>query len=191
MRLAVNLLIIVLLFAIINQIITRVVPAYRELLKSSEQKNEALNKLKNLEIIKKGLEDILNSQDAGYIYEFKKEGLLDIYLPTQFKDYELILLVNTIFRSSNLEEPNIYSFKDGEIEIPDIPSVKIGKKTFEVNFITNYENLINLLSNFENYSRFFDIENLSIKKAEEGKLNVSASISYMYLSQIKPPSINQ
>lgn len=186
MRLAVNLLIIILVFIIINQALVNLLPAYRELLKSSENKNEVLNQLKKIEIFKKDLEAIINSPNTKYIYEAKQQGLLDIYLPSQFNDYELIILVNTIFRSSGLEEPNVYEFQDGLKDIPNLPSLKIGKKTFRVNFVTNYENLLNLLSNLENYSRFFEIENISIKKSEEGKLNIQATISYLYLSQIKP-----
>jgi len=188
MRLAINLIIIILIFFILQQFFGVVVPKYKELLRLSEDKNVAENKLKKIEIFKSAIEKIANDPMALKIYETKKQGILDLYLPTDFQDYELILIINTIFRSSGLGEPNIYQFSDDKISLPNIPSAQLTKKVFEVSFKASLNDLLNLLKNFENYSRFFEIENLDIKK-EDNLLGIKMKVAYFYLSQIKPKAL--
>ncbi len=188
MRLAINLIIIILIFFILQQFFGVVVPKYNELLRLSEDKNVAENKLKKIEIFKSAIEKIANDPMALKIYETKKQGILDLYLPTDFQDYELILIINTIFRSSGLGEPNIYQFSDDKISLPNIPSAQLTKKVFEVSFKASLNDLLNLLKNFENYSRFFEIENLDIKK-EDNLLGIKMKVAYFYLSQIKPKAL--
>lgn len=188
MRLAINLIIIILIFFILQQFFGVVVPKYKELLRLSEDKNVAENKLKKIEIFKSAIEKIANDPTVLKIYETKKQGILDLYLPTDFQDYELILIINTIFRSSGLGEPNIYQFSDDKISLPNIPSAQLTKKVFEVSFKASLNDLLNLLKNFENYSRFFEIENLDIKK-EDNLLGIKMKVAYFYLSQIKPKAL--
>ncbi|MEM0231618.1 MAG: hypothetical protein QXG78_00710, partial [Candidatus Methanomethyliaceae archaeon] len=180
----------ILIFFILQQFFGVVVPKYNELLRLSEDKNVAENKLKKIEIFKSAIEKIANDPMALKIYETKKQGILDLYLPTDFQDYELILIINTIFRSSGLGEPNIYQFSDDKISLPNIPSAQLTKKVFEVSFKASLSDLLNLLKNFENYSRFFEIENLDIKK-EDNLLGIKMKVAYFYLSQIKPKALEE
>lgn len=185
MRLAIYLLILILIFFIIQQFVGLIIPKYNELLKLSQEKNEAENKLKKVEIFKDLINKIMNDPTSLKIYEAKKQGLLDLYLPTKFEDFELVLIINAIFRSSGLGEPNVYKFSEEKISIPNISGVELTKKTFEVSFKSSFNDLVNLLKNFENYSRFFEVENLSIKKEENNLLGIQLTISYFYLSKVE------
>lgn len=191
MKLAINLLIIILIFFIIHQFFNSILPKYNELVKLSIDKNEAKNKLKKVELFKKTLDKIINDPSSLKIYKAKEEGLLDLYLPTKFEDFELILIINTLFRSSGLGEPNVFTFSEGAIKLPNIPSAELTKKSFDISLKASLNDLLNLLTNFENYSRFFEIENLDIKKEENNLLGIRMSISYFYLSQIKQKALEQ
>ena len=186
MRLAISLIILILIFFIVQQFFGVLVPKYNDLLKSSQDKNEAVNKLHKVELIKNKINEILNKDVIPKIYSAEKEGWLDLYLPKKYEDYELTLMINALFRSSNLGEPNVYKFSDEKLEIPNIPSLVINKKVFEVSFKSNLNDLLTLLSNIENYSRFFEVESLDIKKEENNLLGVKIKLAYFYLGGIKP-----
>ena len=191
MRLAVSLIILILIFFIVQQFLGVVVPKYNDLIKSAQDKNEAINKLNKVESIKKKINEIVSKEIFPKIYSAEKDGLLDLYLPKKYEDYELILIINALFRSSNLGEPNVYKFEEDKIELPNISSVIINKKIFEVSFKATLNDLLLLLSNIENYSRFFEVESLSIKKEENNLLGVKIKLAYFYLGGIKPYSFEK
>jgi hypothetical protein len=169
MRLLINLIFIVLFFFFFNNVVNGLIPAYKIFLKTSEEKNLVENEL----LITKAIENqfkFLQSEQVASIVKTKKSGYFDYYLPSKFIDYELTMFINQIFYISNLPQPNIYSFNKEEINHPLFKKIKITKYSFSVNQVLSYNDLIKLINNFENSSRIFTIDNLTLKSTPQSNL---------------------
>ena len=187
MRLFVSLLIIVLIFVNIQQFFGALIPAYKNYLKSVQNKNETFNKLRKVEFIGKFFDDLKNKK-ANEIYsinQIEEKGELDILLPKKFEDYELVLIINSIFRSSGFNDPNIFQFQEEKLNHPQLSFLNLIKKNFSIKTVGSYGDLINLIKNFENHSRIFEFNKLNLNKAED-KIDLSADLGVYYLGEIKP-----
>jgi Tfp pilus assembly protein PilO len=187
MRLFVSLLIIVLIFVNIQQFFNALIPAYKNYLKSVQNKNEAYNKLKKVEFIGKFFDDLKNKKanEISSINQIEEKGELDILLPQKFEDYELVLIINSIFRSSGFNDPNIYQFQEEKLNHPQLSFLNLIKKNFSIKMVGNYGDVINLIKNFENHSRIFEFNKINLSKAED-KIDLSADLGVYYLGEIKP-----
>jgi len=187
MRLFVSLLIIVLIFVNVQQFFSALMPAYKNYLKSVQNKNETYNKLRKVEFIGKFFDDLKNKK-ANEIYsinQIEEKGELDILLPKKFEDYELVLIINSIFRSSGFNDPNIFQFQEEKLNHPQLSFLNLIKKNFSIKTVGSYGDLINLIKNFENHSRIFEFNKLNLNKAED-KIDLSADLGVYYLGEIKP-----
>ena len=187
MRLFASLLIIVLIFVNIQQFFSALIPAYKNYLKSVQNKNEAYNKLKKVEFIGKFFDDLKNKKanEISSINQIEEKGELDILLPQKFEDYELVLIINSIFRSSGFNDPNIYQFQEEKLNHPQLSFLNLIKKNFSIKMVGSYGDVINLIKNFENHSRIFEFNKINLSKAED-KIDLSADLGVYYLGEIKP-----
>jgi Tfp pilus assembly protein PilO len=187
MRLFASLLIIVLIFVNVQQFFGALIPAYKNYLKSVQNKNETYNKLRKVEFIGKFFDDLKNKKanELSSINQIEEKGELDILLPKKFEDYELVLIINSIFRSSGFNDPNIYQFQEEKLNHPQLSFLNLIKKNFSIKTVGSYGDLINLIKNFENHSRIFEFNKLNLSKAEE-KIDLSAELGVYYLGEIKP-----
>jgi len=187
MRLFVSLLIIVLIFVNIQQFFGALIPAYKNYLKSVQNKNEAYNKLKKVEFIGKFFDDLKNKKanEISSINQIEEKGELDILLPQKFEDYELVLIINSIFRSSGFNDPNIYQFQEEKLNHPQLSFLNLIKKNFSIKMVGSYGDVINLIKNFENHSRIFEFNKVNLSKAED-KIDLNADLGAYYLGEIKP-----
>jgi Tfp pilus assembly protein PilO len=187
MRLFVSLLIIVLIFVNIQQFFGALIPAYKNYLKSVQNKNEAYNKLKKVEFIGKFFDDLKNKKanEISSINQIEEKGELDILLPQKFEDYELVLIINSIFRSSGFNDPNIYQFQEEKLNHPQLSFLNLIKKNFSIKMVGSYGDVINLMKNFENHSRIFEFNKVNLSKAED-KIDLNADLGAYYLGEIKP-----
>ena len=187
MRLFVSLLIIVLIFVNIQQFFGALIPAYKNYLKSVQNKNESYNKLRKVEFIGKFFDDLKNKKanELSSINQIEEKGELDILLPKKFEDYELVLIINSIFRSSGFNDPNIFQFQEEKLNHPQLSFLNLIKKNFSIKTVGSYGDLINLIKNFENHSRIFEFNKLNLNKAED-KIDLSADLGVYYLGEIKP-----
>ncbi len=187
MRLFVSLLIIVLIFVNVQQFFGALIPAYKNYLKSVQNKNETYNKLRKVEFIGKFFDDLKNKKanELSSINQIEEKGELDILLPKKFEDYELVLVINSIFRSSGFNDPNIYQFQEEKLNHPQLSFLNLIKKNFSIKTVGSYGDLINLIKNFENHSRIFEFNKLNLSKAED-KIDLSADLGVYYLGEIKP-----
>lgn len=187
MRLFVSLLIIVLIFVNIQQFFGALIPAYKNYLKSVQNKNEAYNKLRKVEFIGKFFDDLKNKKanEISSINQIEEKGELDILLPKKFEDYELVLIINSIFRSSGFNDPNIFQFQEEKLNHPQLSFLNLIKKNFSIKTPGSYGDLINLIKNFENHSRIFEFNKINLSKAED-KIDLSADLGVYYLGEIKP-----
>ncbi len=186
MRLLVNLLIIILIFVNIQQFLNSLLPAYKNYLNVVQKKNEVFNKLKKVETIGKLFDKFRNekSTEISSIAELEKSGQFDILLPKKFNDYELTLIINSIFRNSGFNDINIYQFEESKIKHPQLDSLELVKENFSFKITGNYDNLFNLIKNFENHTRFFEFNSLNLTKAEENIL-LNANVGTYYLGEAK------
>jgi Tfp pilus assembly protein PilO len=187
MRLFVSLLIIVLIFLNIQQFFGALIPAYKNYLKSVQNKNEAYNKLKKVEFIGKFFDDLKNKKanEISSINQIEEKGELDILLPQKFEDYELVLIINSIFRSSGFNDPNIFQFQEEKLNHPQLSFLNLIKKNFSIKMVGSYGDVINLIKNFENHSRIFEFNKINLSKAED-KTDLNADLGVYYLGEIKP-----
>jgi len=188
MRLLANLLIILLIFINLQQFFNNLIPAYKNYLNVAQNKNEAYNRLKKVESINKFFDDFRNKKasEISSINQIEEKGELDILLPQKFEDYELILIVNSIFRSAGFNDPNVYQFEEEKLNHPQLSFLSLVKKNFSFKTEGSYENVLNLIRTFENHSRIFEINSLVLSKSEN-VINVEASLGTYYLGEIKPP----
>ena len=187
MRLFASLLIIVLIFVNVQQFFGALIPAYKNYLKSVQSKNETYNKLRKVEFIGKFFDDLKNKKanELSSINQIEEKGELDILLPKKFEDYELVLIINSIFRSSGFNDPNIYQFQEEKLNHPQLSFLNLIKKNFSIKTVGSYGDLINLIKNFENHSRIFEFNKLNLSKAED-KIDLNADLGVYYLGEIKP-----
>lgn len=187
MRLFASLLIIVLIFVNVQQFFGALIPAYKNYLKSVQNKNETYNKLRKVEFIGKFFDDLKNKKanELSSINQIEEKGELDILLPKKFEDYELVLIINSIFRSSGFNDPNIHQFQEEKLNHPQLSFLNLIKKNFSIKTVGSYGDLINLIKNFENHSRIFEFNKLNLSKAED-KIDLSADLGVYYLGEIKP-----
>jgi Tfp pilus assembly protein PilO len=187
MRLFASLLIIVLIFVNVQQFFGALIPAYKNYLKSVQNKNETYNKLRKVEFIGKFFDDLKNKKanELSSINQIEEKGELDILLPKKFEDYELVLIINSIFRSSGFNDANIYQFQEEKLNHPQLSFLNLIKKNFSIKMVGSYGDLINLIKNFENHSRIFEFNKINLRKAEE-KIDLSAELGVYYLGEIKP-----
>ncbi|MFZ8848463.1 MAG: hypothetical protein ACO2O4_04500 [Minisyncoccia bacterium] len=187
MRLFASLLIIVLIFVNVQQFFGALIPAYKNYLKSVQNKNETYNKLRKVEFIGKFFDDLKNKKanELSSINQIEEKGELDILLPKKFEDYELVLIINSIFRSSGFNDPNIYQFQEEKLNHPQLSFLNLIKKNFSIKTVGSYGDLINLIKNFENHSRIFEFNKLNLSKAED-KIDLNADLGVYYLGEIKP-----
>jgi len=187
MRLFINLLIIILIFVNIQQFFNNLAPAYKNYLNSVQNKNEAYNKFRQVEFIGKFFDDFKNQKinELSSINQIEEKGELDILLPKKFEDYELVLIINSIFRSSGFNDPNIYQFQEEKLSHPQLSFLNLLKKNFSFKIEGTYGDIVNLIKNFENHSRIFEINNLSLSR-EEDKISLEANLGVYYLGEIKP-----
>jgi len=187
MRLFVNLLIIVLIFVNLQQFFNTLIPAYKNYLQSVQDKNEVYTKSRRIEIIGKFFDDLKNTRanELSSINQIEEKGELDILLPKRFEDYELVLIINSIFRSSGFNDANIYQFQEEKLTHPQLSFLNLIKKNFSFKIETNYPDAINLLKNFENHSRIFEVNKINLSKAED-KISFNADLGVYYLGGIKP-----
>lgn len=178
MRLLVNLIIILLIFTFFILFVNKFIPAYKAYSISTQNKNEALTKLLKASLINKNLTNLLKKNEVSQIYATEQKGYFDFYLPKKFNDYDLILLINSIFRANGFVEPNTYNFNKEQIPIPNLENHKILKVTFNTSLEGRYEDIVNLIKTFENHSRIFKINSVKlIKKSNEGKNLIEADIN--------------
>jgi len=187
MRLFASLLIIVLIFVNIQQFFSALIPAYKNYLKSVQNKNETYNKLRKVEFIGKFFDDLKNKKanELSSINQIEEKGELDILLPKKFEDYELVLIINSIFRSSGFNDPNIFQFQEEKLNHPQLSFLNLIKKNFSIKTVGSYGDVINLIKNFENHSRIFEFNKINLSKAED-KIDLSADLGVYYLGEIKP-----
>jgi Tfp pilus assembly protein PilO len=187
MRLFVSLLIIVLIFVNVQQFFSALMPAYKNYLKSVQNKNESYNKLRKVEFIGKFFDDLKNKKanELSSMNQIEEKGELDILLPKKFEDYELVLIINSIFRSSGFNDPNIYQFQEEKLNHPQLSFLNLIKKNFSIKTVGSYGEVINLIKNFENHSRIFEFNKVNLSKAED-KIDLSADLGVYYLGEIKP-----
>ena len=187
MKLFVNLLIIVLIFVNLQQFFNTLIPAYKNYLQSAQDKNEVYTKSRKIEIIGKFFDDLKNTRanELSSINQIEEKGELDILLPKRFEDYELVLIINSIFRSSGFNDANIYQFQEEKLTHPQLSFLNLIKKNFSFKIETNYPDAINLLKNFENHSRIFEVNKINLSKAED-KISFNADLGVYYLGGIKP-----
>ena len=187
MRLFASLLIIILIFVNVQQFFGALIPAYKNYLKSVQNKNETYNKLRKVEFIGKFFDDLKNKKanELSSINQIEEKGELDILLPKKFEDYELVLIINSIFRSSGFNDPNIYQFQEEKLNHPQLSFLNLIKKNFSIKTVGSYGDLINLIKNFENHSRIFEFNKLNLSKAED-KIDLNADLGVYYLGEIKP-----
>ncbi|GIW66324.1 MAG: hypothetical protein KatS3mg095_0222 [Candidatus Parcubacteria bacterium] len=182
MRLLVNLIFIILFFVLVNSVFTSLIPAYRNFLNSSEEKNKFENELLEVKALKDQFK-ILESEQIGSIVKIKKSGYLDYFLPSKYIDYELTMFINQLFYIAGFTQPNVYSFNKEEIIHPQFNKNKATKFSFTITEQTNLDNLLKLISTLENSSRIFEIESLTLQRNNENNnLDVNMKISTYYFT---------
>ncbi|MGC8981657.1 MAG: hypothetical protein ACP5JU_01780 [Minisyncoccia bacterium] len=181
MRLFINLIIVILIFIALILFLNSFIPAYKNYSVSVQNKNEALNKLSKTSLVNQLISGLLQKDEIKKIYATEEKGYFDFYIPKKFNDYDLTLLINSIFRSSGFPEPNIYQFKQEEISIPNLENHKILKVSFDVNQSGRYDDILNLIKNFENHSRIFKINSLTLTKKENNLIEANINISTYYM----------
>jgi Tfp pilus assembly protein PilO len=162
-------------------------PAYKNYLKSVQNKNESYNKLRKVEFIGKFFDDLKNKKanEISSINQIEEKGELDILLPKKFEDYELVLIINSIFRGSGFNDPNIFQFQEEKLNHPQLSFLNLIKKNFSIKTVGSYGDVINLIKNFENHSRIFEFNKVNLSKAED-KIDLNADLGVYYLGEIKP-----
>jgi Tfp pilus assembly protein PilO len=181
MRLFINLVIVILFFVALILFLNSFIPAYKNYSVSVQNKNEALNKLSKTSFVNQTISTLLQKDEIKKIYATEEKGYFDFYLPKKFNDYDLTLLINSIFRSSGFREPNIYQFQKEEVPIPNLENHKILKISFSVTQDGKYDDILNLIKNFENHSRIFTINSLTLTQKENNLIEANINISTFYM----------
>ena len=177
MRLLINLLMIVLVFSVAILFFNKFIPAYKKYSLSTQNKNEAINRLTKLSLLTTSLNELLNKDEIKQIYNTQKKGYFDFYLPKKFSDYEMVILINSIFRSNGFPEPNIFNFTQEKISLPNITSNKILKIKFSFSQTGKYEDIIRLIKSFEEHSRLFDIDSVTLSLRDNNLVEAVVNIS--------------
>jgi len=181
MRLTINLIFIILIFNFINDVFNKVLPSYKEFLKSSEVKNQKENELAKIKELNKKFE-FLQQDIIKNIYNQKQSGYWDDYLPDKFVDYEFTIFLNALLSSNQFPQPHIQNFSQEIINAPNYKNIKLKKITFSLNHSGSFNDLLKLINVFQSSSRIFEIERLNISKGD-GNINANLLISTYYFEK--------
>jgi hypothetical protein len=181
MRLAINLIFILLLFNFVNQTLNKVLPAYKNFLNSSESKNQKENELLKVRELNKKFE-FLQKDIIKKIYEKKQSGYLDDYLPDNFVDYEFTIFLNALLSSNQFPQPHIQNFSQEIINHPNYKNIKFKKISFSINHTGSFSEILRLINVFQSSSRIFEIEKLTMSK-NNGNINANLLISTYYFEK--------
>ncbi|MCL4358460.1 MAG: hypothetical protein M1505_00590 [Patescibacteria group bacterium] len=167
MRLIINLVIVFLIIGIISLLFRGILPNYRSDLSLIEKNNEQKIELAKVKVLQ-NLSQTL-SQSANIQSLVSSQPYLDIYLPRTFKNDETSLILNQILSSNGAAELQNINFIAGTtIDLPELNIQSLQPEVFHLTYNGDYPHLIGLFNSIYNYSRLFDLNEMSLNRTASG-----------------------
>ena len=181
MRLIVNLIILFFIFEVASGVSRDLIPNYRTVLGLIQDRNTERGKLERIMRIQSLFETLAQRRDLSSLH--LSQPYFETYLPSRFRDYEVLAIIDGILRSNGFPSQNI-GFSDGsQRSINGINLPLIREYTFSLPLEGSYTAISQVIRDLETNSRVFTIKRIELQRSDRlfGSIRANLSIAtYTY-----------
>lgn len=185
MRIIVNLIVLFLIYQITTGFFKTTLPRYREITAALQVRNAEQQKFDQIKTMGTFFEGLFGRPDIQSLALSKK--YFEIYLPTDFKDYAALAILNSLLRQNNFPLRDI-NFTAGQIKpIPGVNLPNIKENKFKLTLEGRYNQITDLIKNIEQHSRVFNVDEIKIERDKNGLLKADLDITTYSLQPVDFP----
>ena len=175
MKLIVNFLILFLIFEVISGAFRDLAPNYREMLGLIQERNVEQEKLQRIAQIQDLFKKLGQRRDLGSLHLSKP--YFETYLPSQFRDYEILAIIDGILRSNGFQSQDV-GFSDGKEKIVDgINLPLIREYSFNLPLEGSYTAVNQVIRDLESNSRMFSIKRIEFYRSDRAPGVIRANLT--------------
>ncbi len=174
MRLIVNLLIIIIMFEVASGVVRDLIPNYRQVLGLIQERNVEREKLQRIGQIRNLFDRLSQRRDLSRLH--LSEAYFETYLPSQFRDYEALAIVDGILRSNGFQSQNVGFSEVKQHPISGINLPLIREYMFNLPLEGSYTAINQVIRDFETNSRVFAIKRIELHRSDRAPSLIRASL---------------
>lgn len=184
MRLIVNLIIFFLIFEVATAVFRDLIPNYRGVLELIQERNVEQQKLERIKQIRQLFDALSQRRDLGSLH--LSESYFETYLPSRFRDYETIAIIDAILRSNGFSSQNIVfaEGKQGLVDGINLPLLR--EYHFNLPLEGSYTAINQVIRDLETNSRVFTVKRIELRRSDRlpGSIQANLTVATYIFSSI-------
>lgn len=175
MKLIVNLLVLFLVFEVVSGAVRDLVPNYREMVGLIQERNVERQKLQRIEQIRSLFDGLSKRRDLGSLH--LSQPYFETYLPSQFRDYEILAIIDGVLRSNGFQSQNV-GFSEGRQRLVDGVNLPLIREySFNLPLEGSYAAVSQVIRDLEANSRMFTVKRIELYRSDRAPSSIRASLN--------------
>ena len=175
MKLIVNFIVLFLIFEVASVVFSDLIPNYRKVLGLIQERNVEQQKLERIGQIRSLFDKLSQRRDLGSLR--LSQPYFETYLPSQFRDYEVLAIVDGILRSNGFSSQNIAFSESKQRLINGINLPLINERIFNLPLEGSYAAISQVIRDLETNSRMFAIKRIELRRSERVAGSIQANLN--------------